>query len=86
MVGEGGAEIAAEQHPQIVEVLEDQGPVIPGIVDALLQLRRRQLAAERGRDGVAGGPHQEEDERDEDEDRRDDEERADQEVTAEAAS
>jgi len=53
VVREGGAEVAAEDLAQVVEVLDDQGAVVPGLVDAGLELRRRQLAAESGGDRVA---------------------------------
>ena len=77
VVGERGAEVAGEHLAEVLEVLDDQRPVVAGLLDALLQLIRRQAAAERGGDRVAGGPHEQEHHRDQDEDRREDQQEPD---------
>ena len=62
------------------------GPVVAGLVDALVQLVGGEPAAERRGDRVAGRAHEEEDHRDQDEDGREDQQEPHEEVAAERAA
>src|SRR6185312_16184497 len=86
VVGEGGPEVPVQDVAQVVEVLEDDRPVIAGGVNPFGQLLRGQAPAQGGADGVAGDPHQEEDHADQDEDGGDDQQEPDDQVTGQAES
>ena len=86
VVAEGAAEVAGEHLPEVLEVLHDEGPVVAGRVDALLQLVGGEPAAERGGDRVARRPHEEEDQGDQDEDGREDEQEPDEQIASERSA
>ena len=67
VVGERGAQIAAQQPAKIVEVLHDQRTVIAGGMDTALQLFGSQASAQGGGNRVAGGTHHEKHDGDENE-------------------
>ena len=86
VVAEGAAEVAGEHLPEVFEVLDDEGPVVAGLVDALGELVGGEAATECGRDRVAGRAHEEEDEGDQDEDGREDQQEPDEQIAAERSA
>ena len=60
LVGQRGAEVAAEQPRQVLPVLGQQGSVESGFGLALGDLRRGEPTARRGGDRVTDTAHQEE--------------------------
>src|SRR5690606_25922261 len=86
VVRQRAAEVAGEDLAQVVDVLDEDRPVVAGGGEALLELRPGQAAAHGCRDRVTDDTHQEAHERDEDADGGDDEQEADEDVTAEPGS
>ncbi|MCC2661085.1 MAG: hypothetical protein K0R37_1859 [Arthrobacter sp.] len=84
VVRQCGSEVAGDKLAQVFEVLHQNGPVITGGVDALLQLIGGKPAAEGRRDGISGDPHQEEHHGHQDEDGGKDQEEPDQDVLAQS--
>jgi len=73
VVGDRVAEIPSGHVPEVVDVLDEERLVVPGGVAPLLELLRREPAAQGRAHGVARrDPHEEEDQRQQDQDHGDD--------------